>query len=839
MTRYADPHRCPDCRAAITPGADACGRCALSLRGDTAQRLFSTLVLADELLGALRAASVPAATGGVEAPFVPTPYPAVPSRGPARNRLSVASVPKILLALGAGCLLVAALVFLAVTWSVLGVGGRTATLVGFTVVAGALAAWMARRGLRAATEALALVGYGLLTLDLTGAERAGWFGDLSTSAFLGLLGAVLMVAGTAGAVGVRRTSLTGLTGAELVVAVGTALAALGVGTVDGLSSGLSLVLATALAAVVTAAAHRQRLLVGTLGAGAVAAVAWLSLTGYALDRVFASDPGWRALWLDLEVWPLLVSTGLVAGLSLLRRLPVSVRVGALAVAHLLFTGAVLAPTAYLDPTAVTLVAIGVLVAAGVGVWLLPRPWGLTSALTQAVGGTGVLMVGLALAARSAQRLGDAAQPVWAGLGGDRLPPWSGTGDEPAAWLVPLCVLAVVGTVWALAEASPAIDRVVTPLADLRVGAGLLAGSVVAALALYPAPLWLVLGVLLMVAAGFTAWWLASGSMVPMAVAAAFVGTALLVSLHAEWLTAATLCAGLVFSAASHLRSRAVEVAAAGGAVLAVTLGAWVWTWGAVLDADPGWGALAGLVTLGGLVLLAPYAPRRWSACPDPRRSRAALEIGTAIAAVALGGAGILRSPTGQESVWAAVYLTVAGVVASVHSLLQADRHALRWVGGALLAAASWVRLWDLGVSAPEAYTLPSAVALLLVGLDHLRRTPSSNTMTAMVPGLALALVPTLLWTLYEPPGLRALLLGIGCLLLVMAGARLGWTAPLVLGAAAGALLVLRLGAPYVGDAVPRWVLIGAAGVLLTALGATWERRLSEARSLVDYVRALR
>ena len=104
--------------------------------------------------------------------------PATPAHHP-RARLSSASVPQILLALGAGCLLVAALVFLAVTWSVMGVGGRTATLVGFTVVAGVLAAWMARRGLRGATEALALVGYGLLTLDVVGADHAGWFGDLS------------------------------------------------------------------------------------------------------------------------------------------------------------------------------------------------------------------------------------------------------------------------------------------------------------------------------------------------------------------------------------------------------------------------------------------------------------------------------------------------------------------------------------------------------------------------------------------------------------------------------------------------------------------------------------
>ena len=42
--------------------------------------------------------------------------------------MSAATVPKILLGLGAMCLLVAALVFLAVAWAVLGVEGRTVVL---------------------------------------------------------------------------------------------------------------------------------------------------------------------------------------------------------------------------------------------------------------------------------------------------------------------------------------------------------------------------------------------------------------------------------------------------------------------------------------------------------------------------------------------------------------------------------------------------------------------------------------------------------------------------------------------------------------------------------------
>jgi hypothetical protein len=86
--------------------------------------------------------------------------------------------------------------------------------------------------------------------------------------------------------------------------------------------------------------------------------------------------------------------------------------------------------------------------------------------------------------------------------------------------------------------------------------------------------------------------------------------------------------------------------------------------------------------------------------------------------------------------------------------------------------------------------------------------------------------------------LRALLLGAACLALVVAGTRLRWGAPLVLGAVFGAVLVLRHVTPL-ADAVPRWALIGTAGALLVAMGITWEQRLRDARSVAGYVRALR
>jgi cell division protein FtsW (lipid II flippase) len=194
--------------------------------------------------------------------------------------------------------------------------------------------------------------------------------------------------------------------------------------------------------------------------------------------------------------------------------------------------------------------------------------------------------------------------------------------------------------------------------------------------------------------------------------------------------------------------------------------------------------------------------------------------------------------SGSQATWLAVYLTLTGATVSALALLRSDRRMAGWLGGFLLVAASWVRLADLGVQTPEAYTLPSAVALLAVGLWHLRRNRIASTMSTLSPGLALALVPSLLWVFADPIALRSTLLGLACLALVVAGVRLRWSAPLVFGAVVGALLVLRLATP-VAEAVPRWALIGAAGALLLLMGITWEKRVRDARAVAGYVRGLR
>ena len=847
MTRYADPHRCPDCGASITSADPSCPACALSLRGDVASRLFQTLTLADGLLATLRGSSVPTAAAAVKvaaaapapaaAPFDPAPFPARPIEAPPRRGLSSASVPKILLALGAGCLLVAALVFLAVTWSVLGVGGRTATLVGFTAISAALTAWMSRRGLRAAAEALALVGYGLLTLDVVGADSAGWFGGLSDAGVLLVVGAVLIGSGVTGTLVVRRTSASSLTTGEVVAVIGTGLAALAFSSAEWLPVSPSLVVATLLAAGVAVAARPLRTQVLYLGAAGVTVLAWLSLVAVGLDRLF-QVPTVRAEWAAGHAWPMLTAAGLVAALALATFLPQALRVLATGTAGLLVVLTVVAPALDEGPTPVTLTAIGALVVAGAASLTLPRAWRACGLPTQVVAGTGLLL-GVALqVGTAADRLVEAASSPWAGRVTDALDPVDA--GLAAPWLLPVSTFVLLATLAVLAETSRQVDRAIGGLPALQVWVGsVLAASVVAALASYPVALWLVVGVLLLLAIALTVWSVTGRTLAPLLPAALFLVAALVVSLHAASLTLAALLVTVAVSGAVHLSSRAATLAAVVGAVTAAALAATTWTVGHLLDASPSWTALAGLLVLGATVLGAPYLPRQWWSAERPEHARTGIEAGAAGAALPLAMAGLALATNATYATWAAVYLTAAGVVVTLMALLRSDRRELGWVGGLLLAAATWVRLWDRGVEAPEAYTLPSAIALLVVGVLHLRRNPGASTLTALAPGLSLALVPSLLWVLDEPVGLRTLLLGLACLALVVGGVRLRWTAPIVVGGAVGALLVLRLAAPYIGDAVPRWVLLGGAGALLVAMGVTWERRLQEARHLMSYVRALR
>jgi hypothetical protein len=855
MTRYADPERCPDCLAPMPYGASRCPSCGLSLEGPLAAQLFTALSSADDLLAAMRGetavpttaavAPVTAAEGGgvttlpppVTAPSAPSPGPPPAPRTHRHVGLSGASVPKILLGLGALCLLVAALVFLAVAWSTMGVAGRTATLVGFTAVAGGLSAWSARRDLRAAAESLGVVALGLLTFDLVGARSAGWFGDLSTPAFVVLLGSVVAVAGIAAATAVRRTPVGAMVGAEVFAVLGVMGAAAGVVAADWFTFSAATTLVVVLTAAVAVTAHAIRLEVVAVGATAVSAFSWTALAGSSWDRALA-NPSLEELWLELEVWPLLAAAALVAALCLAARLPLGVRVGALAVAVLLLSGAALAP--FTDETLTALTAAGavtVLVGAVLAAFL-PQPWRRSFGAPVGLGLAWMAVPVVALAADALDRLAAAGSETWTAGAGASFPSRLVDDRMLASWLLPLLVLAVTAALVGVARSFTWADRLVAPLLNLHVVLAVTTATAILTLALYPVPMWLVLAALLAAGCGFVAASLGSASPVPLVMGVGFLVLALLLALHAEWLTLPTSTVLLVTALAVHLRWPRLEVAVGAGALVAGALGALVWTVGALSGAASEWTATAALLSLALLVLVGPYVDEPIRVSGPATYARLGPEGGAFLTAFAVSVAGAAGVASGSRSVWVAVYLTLAGAAVTAMALLRADRRSVGWLGGVLLVLASWVRLADLGVDAPEAYTLPAAVALLVVGLVHLRRNPEASTMAALSPALGLALVPSLLWALTDPVALRSALLGLACLALVVGGVRLHWSALLVHGAVVGALLVIRLATP-VADAVPRWALIGAAGIALVAMGITWEQRVRDARRLAGYVRGLR
>jgi hypothetical protein len=79
---------------------------------------------------------------------------------------------------------------------------------------------------------------------------------------------------------------------------------------------------------------------------------------------------------------------------------------------------------------------------------------------------------------------------------------------------------------------------------------------------------------------------------------------------------------------------------------------------------------------------------------------------------------------------------------------------------------------------------------------------------------------------------------VAALLVTLAGARHHLQAPLLLGGAVLLLDALHELAPYlvqVTDALPRWVPPALAGLLLLALGATYEHRLRDARKMRHFL----
>ncbi|WP_091651011.1 SCO7613 C-terminal domain-containing membrane protein [Micromonospora pallida] len=189
---------------------------------------------------------------------------------------------------------------------------------------------------------------------------------------------------------------------------------------------------------------------------------------------------------------------------------------------------------------------------------------------------------------------------------------------------------------------------------------------------------------------------------------------------------------------------------------------------------------------------------------------------------------------------AAVLCVLWGAAVALRALRPGEPVGRRWIfaavaGGSELLGA-WLLLTVAEVTLLEAYTLPAAGLAVLAGLVALRTRPGLTSWIALGPGLAAALLPSLVSVLVgaEPQPWRRLLLGAGALGVVLFGAVRRWQAPVVLG---GAVLVPLALHEVVRswDLVPRWIFLAVGGLALLGLATTYERRrrdLARLRSVV-------
>jgi hypothetical protein len=745
----------------------------------------------------------------------PQPTGPMPAASP-RPEASAPSVQNVLLVLGGVLLTVAAMVFTLVSWGHLGITGRALVLSAVTVAALAAPLPLLKRGLRSTAESVAGLGLALTVLDAV-ALHGAVFLESPGAPYTAVASALL--AGLWAAYGLLpRVSELRLPRPAALVAAQLPLFFWAIAA-DAGSYGLTAALLVT-AGFDTVVALRTKSLrvvaaIGAYGVGAwgVLAAGWLTWT--------ASGPSAaaRAAALLLLASAIALAAAWRAGRGATRvpgeeqSLGLALTAGLLAVAAVGGVGRSALPEVWTVPVHL---ALGIALLAVLRPARLPET--VRRGLLWASGAVQALSFLWTLPVVGVVVLGPLswASQAWTGTPPDARaavtshltwPPYSGTVPLVLAVLAGVLALAVRDTTWR--------PRALTAALGLAWGA----------LLTVPAVLELPYAAGLLIQGAATAGALAAALLLsrPVALVPALVASMSLafLSLATRPATLSTLCVLVALFAAASWRAAPVTAPTALGyaAALACATGA-----------AAGWSAPHTAL----LVLTVPAAAAllAWRLTDSPATLPIELTgAATALLAVALAATDLPMLAT---------VLALCAVIAA-GTAIRADRRPVGYAAAALFVLATWVRLaaWDM--SAPEAYTLPVTIPALLVGHLRRRRVPETSSWTAYGPGLATTLLPSLVMAWGDPDWTRPLLLGLAALSLTLMGGGYSLQAPLVLGGSVLTLDALHELAPYivqVTDALPRWVPPALAGLLLLALGATYERRIRDVRRMRDFLGSL-
>lgn len=813
--RFADPQACPDCSGPIA-GQSACPRCGLDLTSTEARQLWQVLLQADELL--VRAARLPPAERA--APPTARPHPdSDPAFERPVPRHRSWSVGTILLVLGAFGLVVAGLIFVTRSWEDIGLAGRTLILLAVTVVIGALGVWVTRRPLRASAEAVWAVFLALLTLDFFAARHEDLAGlrSLPLEGSWVAWGVVALALSVAIAVWARPHVQVALVVPAVAAGVSIMIAGVGSGALgDDWDVAWRALLALVVAGLL-ALATRPAGLAPTTVAARIVVGGFFAAAYVAAFASVADEPALSDLAGGGQGVPLLLMGGASVVIGWL--VPV-VRVPAMALAVVALTSLAVAPVVATGAEATTwvVVAVAAVVLAALGThgtddWMRGVRLGAAPAVA------GIAIVHLRLLGDVLETIGRVVSQPW-------LADWDQRLDVPsvadhAAWVVPVVLMSLLATTWFVAH-WPEVSAA-APHAPAIVGSALALGAVGAVVALRW-PVWAVALSLVALAGALAAVRVRRVVLVPTAITALLVLAASALAVASHGVSATTWLVGAVVLVVVALVSETDELrqvhAFAGVALLLGGTVALV----ELLDVDDAVTPIVAVVVALALMAAAQLAPTDHRAGP-------AIEIASGI-----GLASALVVPGAPGEV--AVRWTIAGAALIGLGFSVAGRRWLVWPGIAALLVAYVALVVGSGFSFVEAYTLPLGLAALAVGVLLATRRPDTSTWTLLGPGLAASLLPSVPQSLADPTDLRALLLGVGAVVVLVVGVRLGWQAPFVTGAAILVLLVLFNIGPY-ANAAPRVVIIAVVSAVLLGVGITWEDRVRDGRKLVAYVQSMR
>ncbi|MBW8817832.1 MAG: hypothetical protein JF598_06240, partial [Streptomyces sp.] len=716
--------------------------------------------------------------------------------------------------LGGVLLTIAAMVFTLVSWGHLGIAGRTLVLGAVTVAALAAPLPLLKRGLRSTAESVAGLGLALTVLDAV-ALHGAVFPQTPGAPYTAVASAFLAALWTAygllpGATGLRLPRPAALVAAQLPLffwAIAADAGSYGLTAALLVTAGFdTLVALRAMPGSVRVVAAIGAYGVGAWGALAAGLLTWTASGPSAAARaaallLLASAIALTAAWLG----------GRTAARANGQALGLAGASGLLAVAAFGGTARSLLPELWTVPAHL---AFGIALLAALRLDRLPDT--VRRGLAWASGAVQALSLLWALPVVGVVVLGPLAwaSRAWTGAPSDaRTAVTADVTWPPHTEAAPL-VLAAVAAVLALAVR----DTAWRP----RALAGAL-GLAWATVLTLPAVLELPYAAGLLVQGAATAAALASAIFLRqhlMALLLALVTSASLAFLALASQTATlVVLSGLIalFTAASwRLAPFTAPTALAYGAALAVAIGS-------AADWSPAHTALLVLVVPAAAALLA-------GRLGDSKATVPVEAVGAAAGVLAI-------APAATDLPLLATVLALCGVI-TAGTAIRTDRRPVGYAAAALFLAATWVRLAGWDVDPPEAYTLPVTIPALLVGALRHRRDPQTSSWTAYAPGLAATLVPSLFAAWGDPHWTRPLLLGVAALLVTLAGARHHLQAPLLLGGAVLLLDALHELAPYlvqVTDALPRWVPPALAGLLLLALGATYEHRLRDAKRMRHFL----